>query len=113
MPVEKMSFVLPVDDMAAAVAFWKGLLGADPTFVDGDNWAQFDHAGSRLALAGKDRVADAAGLMVKVPDLDGALDGLRAAGVAVSDVSTGAHERRAVATGPGGEPVVLYEPLGR
>ncbi len=42
MPVEKLSFVLPVDDLSVAAAFWKELLGGDPTFVDGDRWAQFD-----------------------------------------------------------------------
>jgi catechol 2,3-dioxygenase-like lactoylglutathione lyase family enzyme len=69
MAVEKLSFVLPVDDLAVAVAFWKDLLGMDPTFVDGDRWAQFDHGGARLALAGKDRASDSPGVMLKVRGL--------------------------------------------
>ena len=111
MPVEKLSFVLPVHDLGAAVAFWKDLLGVDPTFVDGDRWAQFDHAGARLALAGKDRAADTPGVMLKVSGLEAVRDALRASGNPVSEITTGAHERRSVATAPGGSPVVLYEPL--
>lgn len=111
MPVEKLSFVLPVDDLGAAVDFWKALLGVDATFVDGDRWAQFDHAGTRLSLAGKDRAADSPGVMVKVSGLEAVRDALRASGTAVSEITTGAHERRSVATAPGGSAVVLYEPL--
>jgi catechol 2,3-dioxygenase-like lactoylglutathione lyase family enzyme len=111
MAVEKLSFVLPVDDLAVAVAFWKDLLGMDPTFVDGDRWAQFDHGGARLALAGKDRASDSPGVMLKVRGLGAVCDALRGAGSSVSEITTGAHERRAVATEPAGSPVVLYEPL--
>ena len=107
---EKISVVLPVPDLAAAVAVWREVLGTDPTFVDGDRWAQFDHASGRLALAGTDRVADEAGVMVKVADLDAACEQLRQAGCAVGEPSLGEHERRAVATGPGGWPIILYSP---
>lgn len=109
--VEKLSMILPVPDLAAAVAVWKEVLGTEPTFVDGDRWAQFDHAGARLALAGTDRVSDQAGVMVKVKDLDEACSRLRQAGCTVGEASTGAHERRATATGPGGWPIVVYAPL--
>ena len=113
MPVEKLSFVLPVDDLGAAVAFWKDLLGVDPTFVDGDRWAQFDHASGRLALAAKDRASDSPGVMLKVSGLEALCEALRDGGTSVSETFTGAHERRSVATEPGGSPVVLYEPLSR
>jgi hypothetical protein len=113
MSVEKLSFVLPVDDLDGAVAFWKDLLGVDPTFVDGDRWAQFDHAGSRLALAGKDRASDSPGVMLKVSGLEALCDALRGGDSSVSEIVTGAHERRSVVTEPGGSPVVLYEPLPR
>jgi hypothetical protein len=111
MPVEKLTFMLPVPDLDTAVAFWKELLGVGPTFVDGDRWAQFDHGGARLALAGTDRPFDQPGLMVKVSGLEAACDSLRITGCPVSDITTGAHERRSVATEPGGCPLVLYEPL--
>jgi hypothetical protein len=110
--VEKLSIVLPVPDLGAAVAVWKEILGAGPTFVDGDRWAQFDHAGARLALAGTDRLVDEPAVMVKVADLDAACDPLRRAGCTVGEPSTGAHERRAVVTGPGGWPLIVYSPLG-
>jgi hypothetical protein len=42
MDIEGLTPVLPVDDMGAAVTAWAALLGARPTFVDGDRWAQFD-----------------------------------------------------------------------
>jgi catechol 2,3-dioxygenase-like lactoylglutathione lyase family enzyme len=108
---EKLSMVLPVPDLAAAVAVWTEVLGTDPTFVDGDRWAQFDHAGARLALAGTDRTSDQPGVMVKVKDLDDACGRLRKAGCSVGEPSAGAHERRATATGPGGWPIILYSPL--
>jgi predicted enzyme related to lactoylglutathione lyase len=109
--VEKLSFVLPVGDLAAAVRFWAELLGTEPTFVDGDRWAQFDHAGARLALAGEDRAADAPGPLLKVADLDKTCAALRAAGCQVSPVTTGAHERRSVANDPDGWPITLYQSL--
>ena len=52
MDVQKIATVIPVDDLHSAVGRWKTLLGAEPTFVDGDRWAQFDVAGARIALAG-------------------------------------------------------------
>lgn len=109
--VEKISTVLPVPDLGEAVAVWSEVLGVDPTFVDGDRWAQFDHAGARLALAGTDRLADEPGVMLKVADLDAACEALRRAGCKVGEPSTGAHERRVAATGPGGWPIVVYSPL--
>jgi hypothetical protein len=109
--VEKLSMVLPVPDLAAAVAVWTEVLGTGPTFVDGDRWAQFDHAGARLALAGTDRLADEPGVMLKVEDLGAACEVLRQAGCTLGEPSTGVHERRVVATGPGGWPIIAYAPL--
>jgi catechol 2,3-dioxygenase-like lactoylglutathione lyase family enzyme len=88
--------VLPVPDLAEAVAYWTDLLGIAPTFVDGDRWAQFDLGPSRLALAGTDRMTDAAGVMVKVETLDAV------------EHERGPHEDRAFVTDPAGHPVVLY-----
>jgi catechol 2,3-dioxygenase-like lactoylglutathione lyase family enzyme len=113
MAVEKMSFVLPAPSLAAAVAFWTEILGIEPTFVDGDRWAQFDHQGVRLALAGSDRVTDAPGVMLKVGGLEEACETVRGAGRSMSDIELGSHERRAVGTDPAGWPVILYEPRKR
>lgn len=109
--VEKLATVLPVEDMQAAVAAWSALLGAQPTFVDGDRWAQFDVAGSRLALAGTDRTADTAGVMVKVADLDAVHARLTDAGFAPGAIEIGPHERRFAVSMPGGWAATLYQPL--
>lgn len=109
--VERLGFVLPVDDMSEAVTFLADLLGTQPTFVDGDRWAQFDLGAVRLSLSGTDRVANAPGIMVKVGDLDEACAALAAVGKSAGPIAVGAHERRSVVNGPGGWPVVLYSAL--
>lgn len=108
---ESFSPVFPVPDLAEAVAFWSAVLGIEPTFVDGDRWAQFDAGGRRLALSGSDRASDAAGVMVKVADLDAAGESLAGLGVEVGPPEQGPHEIRRAATAPGGWSLVLYTPL--
>ena len=110
MEIQGVTPVLPVEDVAEAARVWERLLGAPPTFVDGDRWAQFDVARRRIALAGTDRVSDKAGLMIKVADLAAARADALAAGLPVSESSIGGHEIRCVVTAPGGWPVVLYAP---
>ena len=95
MNIERISSVVPVDDLGAAVTQWATLLGTEATFVDGDRWAQFDVGTARLALAGTDRASDAAGVMIKVDDIDAARDAYSAAGLSVGTITDGAHERRA------------------
>lgn len=94
MSAERISPVVPVDDLANAVTTWSTVLGVEPTFVDGDRWAQFDVGGSRLALAGTDRATDDAGVMIKVGDIQSAHDAYGQAGLEVGPVSEGAHEVR-------------------
>jgi catechol 2,3-dioxygenase-like lactoylglutathione lyase family enzyme len=110
MSVESFAPVFPVPDLDEAVAFWTAVLGAEPTFVDGDRWAQFDVGGRRLALAGSDRAADQAGAMVKVDDLDAASEALAARGIALGPPQQGPHEVWRTATAPGGWSLVLYGP---
>lgn len=110
MRIESIATVIPVANVADAAAAWQRLLGVAPSFVDGDRWAQFDIAGSRFALAGRDRTSDRAGLMVKVIDLDAACAAATAQGAEVTPIEVGPHERRATVTGPEGLPVVLYSP---
>lgn len=105
---EKIATMLPVDDVAAAVAAWTQVLGTPPTFVDGDRWAQFDVNGSRLALAGKDRIGAGAGIMAKVADLEERRDRLTAAGLAPGGIEQGPHERRFSVEMPGGGLAVFY-----
>ncbi len=108
MDIQAVTAMLPVDDVAEAARIWERLLGAAPTFVDGQRWAQFDVAGRRIALAGTDRVSDQAGIMIKVGDLAAAREAAIAAGLTVTEPREGPHEVRCVVTAPGGWPVVLY-----
>ncbi|MBI1684080.1 VOC family protein [Caulobacter hibisci] len=110
MAVQNIIPVLATTDLAKAVDLWTALLGAKPTFVDGDRWAQFDVAGKRLALAGSDRMSDVDGVMIKVDDLDAAVARLLAMGFEVDPIERGAHERRCLVLVQGAS-VVLYGPL--
>jgi hypothetical protein len=94
MTVERIGSVVPAADLAATVALLRTVFGAEPTFVDGDRWAQFDAHGARVAVAGLDRDDDLPALSVKVSDLDAAVARLRRTGLAVPDPVTGPHERR-------------------
>jgi catechol 2,3-dioxygenase-like lactoylglutathione lyase family enzyme len=109
---EKLSSVVPVDDLPAAVSWWRGVLGVDATFVDGDRWAQFDLGGTRLALAGTDRSDDRAGILVKVDDVEASRAELVGRGIAVGHIERGPHELRCALEGPGGVAVTLYSPAG-
>jgi hypothetical protein len=111
MDIQGLNPVLPVDDLGQAVAVWSALLGAAPTFVDGDRWAQFDVGGRRLALAGTDRVSPRAGVMIKVADLTAALDAAKGQGLAVGEPQQGPHEVRCVVMTPGGWPAIFYQPI--
>jgi hypothetical protein len=106
---ERLSTVVPVDDLAAAVEQWTALLGVAPTFVDGDRWAQFDvGGGGRLSLAGTDRAANTPGLMIKVADIEAAREQLIALGLAPGEIEQGPHEARIGVSGPGGLPITVY-----
>lgn len=113
MSVDRVSPIVPAEDLAAAVDVLAAILGRDPTFVDGHRWAQFDAGGSRVMLAGTDRETDGPSLAVKVDDLDAVLERLRTADVTVDPVTDGAHERRAVIPPGHGLPwtIVLYQPI--
>ncbi|GHE90077.1 hypothetical protein GCM10017786_22880 [Amycolatopsis deserti] len=108
MEVDKIATVVPVADLPAAVAVWSRLLGADPTFVDGDRWAQFDVAGARVALAGTDSVTSGPGLLLRVADLAAARTEAEAAGLKVGPVEEGPHELRCLVWTDEGMEVVLH-----
>lgn len=111
MTAERIAPVVTTDDLADAVRRWSTLLGVEPTFVDGDRWAQFDVAGGRLALSGADRVHDGPAVLVKVADLDEARARAESLGYRVGEITTGPHERRCVAVGPDDHAVILHAPL--
>lgn len=108
MRIERLSVVLPVDDLPAAVRAWSGLLGVEPTLVDAERWAQFDIGAARLSLAGTDRASDVAAVMLKVEDLAAAREDALGQGLAVTEPERGGHEVRCLVHGAGGAPAVLY-----
>ena len=111
MQAQGITPVFPVPNLAEAVTLYRALLGVEPSFVDGDRWAQFDFGGRRLALAGADRMTDHPALMIKVADLAAARAELAALGVPVGvEEEQGPHEIRCLAEGPGGWPLILYAP---
>jgi hypothetical protein len=109
MDVQRVAVAVPVENLASAVEQWQLLLGVEPTFVDGDRWAQFDLGGARIALAGTDRVSDEPCLMLKVSALDDAREEALADGADVGAVEDGAHERRSLITDFAAMPIVVYE----
>jgi hypothetical protein len=106
--IQNLASVFPVADMAKAVSEWSAILGVAPTFVDGDRWAQFDVNGRRVALAGTDRVSNAAGLMIKVTDIEAASDRLTDQGVRLGPLQEGPHELRRLVESADGWALVLY-----
>jgi hypothetical protein len=109
--IDKLTTVLPVEDLPTAVTEWTAALGIAPTFVDGLRWAQFDLGGTRLALAGSDRVSDRAGVMAKVADLSAERMRLEERGLKPGPIEAGPHERRMEVSMPSGAVLLLYEPL--
>ena len=79
-----LASVFPAGRLADGVRFMAAVLGIEPTFVDGERWAQFDLNGARLALASGAESSGAAQVMVKVADAAGTAERLTAAG---SDVA--------------------------
>lgn len=108
MPAEKISTLLRTDDIRTSVAFWKDILGVEPTFVDGDRWAQFDVGSTRLSL-GSPAEAPTSAVSVKMLDLTPALARLAAAGIAFETVE-GTHETQVRLVDDDENAIVLYQP---
>ncbi|WP_323747207.1 VOC family protein [Catenulispora pinisilvae] len=106
-----LASVFPAARLADGVQFLVAVLGIEPTFVDGERWAQFDLGGARLALASGAESSGAAQVMVKVADAAATAERLSAAGYDVAGPVTGPHEVRFSVTGPDGWSVVGYQPL--
>ena len=94
MKAQSTSVVIPVESMNEAVGQWSALLGVEPTFVDGDRWAQLDIGDTRLSLAGSDRISDEVGLLIKVSDARASQLSLIELGFKTGSLVTGNHEER-------------------
>ena len=105
--------VLPVPDLTEAIDTWKTVLGVEPTFIDGDKWAQFDLEGRRLILSGTDRIAETPSIMVKTADVADARTRMSSAGLSFGDAYRHGGELRSNALGPGGWTIVLYGPASK
>ncbi|MDX6739433.1 VOC family protein [Actinocorallia sp. A-T 12471] len=104
--------LLPVSDLAVALAFYRETLGLKVKFQDGDRYAALDLGGATLALAApaEQPAPGVTTLGLKVADVTVTAAALRASGAAVSEVTEGAHEQRALLHDPDGNPLVLYSP---
>jgi predicted enzyme related to lactoylglutathione lyase len=100
-------------DMDAAVRFYTDTLGLQLKFRDGDNWAAFDVGGMTLALEGGQPGGPGGAIVsLRCEGLAELVDQLRGKGASVGQITTGAHERRAMVTDPAGNTLMLYEPAG-
>ncbi|MFF5257872.1 VOC family protein [Actinomadura viridis] len=99
--------IVPAADLEAQLAFY-GSLGLTTRFRDGDRYAALTDGATTIGLADASQqpVPGRVLLSIEVDDLDAHLARLPA-----GEPVTGPHERRAVVTDPGGNPVVLYERL--
>ncbi len=104
--------LLPVADIETALAFYRDVLGLKVRFQDGTRYAVLDGGGITIALAAPSEqpVPGLPALALKVPDVTGTADALRAAGATVAPVTEGGHERRALLHDPDGNVLVLYGP---
>ncbi len=103
------SVLIPVDDLGLAIELLTSKLACTVTMRDEDRYCALEAGGQVLALvAGKERVSDTAALVIRVADMEAAIDTMTAGGgKVISSPSEGPHEVRAVVRGPGGLPLVL------
>lgn len=103
----------PVQDVAAASAFYGEALGLALKFQDGERFAALDGGSVTLAIAGaeEDVTGGRPAASFKVTDVHAAIGRLLSAGAkVVREPEEGPHEIRAVIEDPWGNPVVIYSP---
>ena len=108
MPVEKVKYTyLVVDDMNAAVAFYRDGLGLRLKFQDGERWSEFDAGnGTAIALSSRNESGmEATGPVVVFQVSD-------AAGLATSLVARGAKILARRDMGDHGYLIAIREPSG-
>lgn len=107
----KITTILPVPSISAAVTQFTALLGCEPTSVSGHDWAQFDIEDTHIALAGGHRTSDSPGLMIKVDDLAVAVEHATALGLEVGEVQSVPYQKWFTTLGPGKWPLTFYQKL--
>jgi catechol 2,3-dioxygenase-like lactoylglutathione lyase family enzyme len=103
-----------VDDMDAAVGFYRDVLGLRLAFQDGDRWAAFDVGGTTLALAAREAGSPATGggatVSLRVGDVEEWQREAAGRGLAQGEVQFGPHERTVEVTDPDGNRLLVYSP---
>jgi predicted enzyme related to lactoylglutathione lyase len=99
----------PVEDLDAAVEFYRDVLGLPVKFRDGARYCAIDAGGYVLGLAARqERIVDEAAPVFRVEDIADSVNTLVAAGAQLlRPVEHGPHEARAVLRAPGGGVLVL------
>jgi predicted enzyme related to lactoylglutathione lyase len=99
----------PVNDLEAAVSFYRDTLGLTVKFRDGGRYCAIDAGGFTLGLAAQEeRIVEEAAAAFRVEDIEQSLARLAAAGAEVlRPVERGPHESRAVLRAPGGGTLVI------
>ena len=119
-----------VDDVDAAIAFYRDHLGFREQMHPDPAFAMLTHGDLRLVLVApvpaghpgggsrpmpdgtKQRPGGWNRFMLQVPDLEAAVKELRAAGVRVrNEIVTGVGTRQVMIEDPSGNPVELFEPV--
>lgn len=102
-----------VDNMDAAVGFYRDVLGLNVKFRDGNRWTQFDVNGVAVALADPSEGAVPPGggatVVLEVDDLQEMREKLLRQGVPVHDiVDMGGHGKYFTAKDPAGNIVQIF-----
>lgn len=106
----KMNLLLcPVNDLDAAVAFYRDALGWPVKFRDGDRYCGIDAGGFTLGLAAREeRIVAEPAPALRVDDIEQSLAAMMTAGASViRPLEQGPHEARVVLRAPGGGTLVL------
>lgn len=103
--------LVPVDDIDAAIEFYRARFGFALKFRDADRYAALDAGGVTIGLVSGDEALtqDKVAMSICVDDVDAMVEHTQAAGGAIIlGAQQGPHERRAVISDPDGHPVVVY-----
>ena len=107
--------IVSVDDVTAAIGYYRDELGLTLRFQDGTRWAALALGDLTIGIAGPGEHPAEHGetaLGIKVTDLDAALESVvRSGGEILQPPRADEHERRASCRDQFGTLIALYEPL--